>query len=143
MRAPRRPYTITTGRDDNEDGIFNDRPAGTPRNSARGADNIDLSGRISYGWSFGPPRPAGGGGGGQQVVVAMGSGGAGGGMATSIVGGGASDKRYRLAFYVSGQNLLNRVNYTAYSGAMTSPLFGDPIAAGQARRINVGMTFGF
>jgi hypothetical protein len=135
------PYTITTGRDNNGDGVFNDRPAGVSRNSARGADNVDLGGRLAYGWSFGPPRP-GGGGGGQQVVVATGSAG-GGGMAASVVGGGASDKRYRLDIYISGQNLLNRVNYTAYSGVMTSPLFGQPIAAGQARRLQVGARFGF
>ena len=27
------PYSITTGRDDNRDGLANDRPAGVPRNS--------------------------------------------------------------------------------------------------------------
>ena len=30
------PYNITTGRDDNQDSIFNDRPAGVGRNAARG-----------------------------------------------------------------------------------------------------------
>ena len=44
-------------------------------------------------------------------------------------GGGAADKRYRVEFYVSGQNLLNRVNYTAYSFVQTSPFYGQPIAA--------------
>jgi hypothetical protein len=139
------PYTVTTGRDNNGDGVFNDRPDGVSRNSARGSGNIDLGGRLSYGWSFGPPRQAGGGG-GQQVVVAMGSGGGGGGggmIAATSISGGASDKRFRLDFYVSGQNLLNTVNYTAYSGAMTSPLFGQPIAAAQARRLQVGIRFGF
>ena len=29
------PYTITTGRDDNGDLIFNDRPSGVGRNTAR------------------------------------------------------------------------------------------------------------
>jgi hypothetical protein len=134
------PYTITTGRDDNRDGVFNDRPAGTPRNSERGADSVDLGGRLAYAWGFGPPRQAGGGAGGQQVVVAMGGGG--GGIATSF-SGGASDKRYRLEFYIAGQNLLNRTNYTGYSGVMTSPLFGDPIAAAQARRLQIGVRFGF
>ena len=134
------PYTITTGRDNNADGVFNDRPAGVSRNSARGADNMDLGGRLSYGWAFGPPRQAAGGVGGQQVMVAVG--GAGGGGSMSIAGG-ASDKHYRLDFYVSGQNLLNRTNYTAYSGVQTSPLFGDPIAAAQARRLQAGVRFGF
>jgi hypothetical protein len=69
-------------------------------------------------------------------------GGGGGGIATSF-SGGASDKRYRLEFYIAGQNLLNRTNYTGYSGVMTSPLFGDPIAAAQARRLQIGVRFGF
>ena len=60
-----------------------------------------------------------------------------------LVRGGPSDKRFRLDFYVSGQNLLNRTNYTSYSGVMTSPLFGEPIAAGQARRLQAGVRFGF
>ena len=108
------------------------------RTTSTSADGSPTGGR------FGPPRPAAAGGGGQQVVVAMGSGGAGRGHGrVRRRRRRPSDKRYRLDFYVSGQNLLNRVNYTAYSGVMTSPLFGDPIAAGQARRIKVGVRFGF
>jgi hypothetical protein len=140
------PYNITTGRDDNEDGVFNDRPAGVTRNSERGADYFELSGRLSYGFAFGPKRPAGGagGGGGQTMVVAVGSGGGGGGGAMAAgFAGGASDRRFRLDFYVSGQNLLNRTNYTSFSGVLTSPLFGQPTAAGTPRRIQLGVRFGF
>ena len=36
------PYTITTGRDDNSDGVSNDRPAGVGRNSARAASRWEL-----------------------------------------------------------------------------------------------------
>ncbi len=139
------PYDITTGRDENGDGVFNDRPAGTSRNSARGSDVFELGGRLSYGWSFGPRRAGGGGGGGgQTMVVAIGSAGGGGGaaMATGL-SGGAGDRRFRLDFFVSGQNLLNRTNYTSYSGTLTSPLFGQPTAAGTPRRIQLGARFGF
>ncbi len=137
------PYNIVTGRDDNADGVFNDRPAGTPRNSARGSDSFELGGRLSWGWSFGPPRSAGGGS-GQTMVVAIGSGGGGGGAAMAAgLPGGAGDRRFRLDFFASGQNLLNRANYTAYSGTLTSPLFGHPTAAGTPRRIQVGARFGF
>jgi hypothetical protein len=131
------PFNITTGRDNNTDGLFNDRPAGTARNSARGDWQIDLGGRVSYAIGFGQPRQQGGPGGAQIVI-----GGGGGGMAPGF-GGGAADKRYRVEFYVSGQNLLNRVNYTAYSFVMTSPFFGQPIAASQPRRIQIGARFGF
>jgi hypothetical protein len=131
------PYTVTTGRDDNADGVFNDRPAGTGRNSARGAAHVDLGGRISYTWGFGTPRQGSGPGGGQIVINA-----GGGGLAPGF-GGGAADKRYRLEFYVSAQNLLNRTNYTAYSYVMTSPFFGRPIAASQPRKLQMGVRFGF
>ena len=133
------PYNITTGRDDNGDGLFTDRPAGVSRNSARGAMQIDLGGRISYAWGFGAPRQQGGPG-GTTVMVMVGGGG--GGLAPGF-GGGAENKRYRLEVYLSGQNLLNRVNYTAYSFVLTSPFYADPIAAAQPRKLQVGMRFGF
>src|SRR5207247_4917593 len=49
------PYSITSGRDDNGDLIFNDRPAGVTRNSARGAGQWNTSAFISYNFTFGPP----------------------------------------------------------------------------------------
>jgi len=133
------PYNITTGRDDNGDGLFSDRPAGVTRNAARGAMQIDLGGRLSYAWGFGRPRQQGGPG-GTAVMVTIGGGG--GGLAPGF-GGGAEDKRYRIEVYVSGQNLLNRVNYTAYSFVLTSPFYGDPVAAAMPRKLQVGMRFGF
>jgi hypothetical protein len=132
------PFTITTGRDDNADGLFNDRPAGTSRNSARGAGLVDLGGRLSYAWGFGKPQRAGGPG-GTTVAIRIGEGA---GLGPGF-GGGAEDKRVRLEVYVSGQNLLNRVNFTAYSFVMTSPLYGQPVAASQPRRLQVGARIGF
>jgi hypothetical protein len=131
-------YNITTGRDNNEDGLFSDRPVGTSRNSVRGAAQIDLGGRLSYAWGFGKPRQAAGGPGGTTIMIGSG----GGGLAPGF-GGGAEDKRYRLEFYISAQNLLNRVNYTSYSFVMTSPFFGDPVAAAQPRKLQVGARLGF
>ena len=89
---------------------------------------------------FGTPRQAAGGAGGTAVMVSVGGGG--GGLAPGF-GGGAEDKRYRVEVYISGQNLLNRVNFTAYSFVLTSPFYGDPVAAAQPRRLQVGMRFGF
>jgi hypothetical protein len=100
---------------------------------------IDLGGRLSYAWGFGQPRQAAGGTGGTAVMVSVGGGG---GLASGF-GGGAEDKRYRLEVYISGQNLLNRVNYTSYSFVLTSPFYGEPTAAAQPRKIQVGMRFGF
>ncbi len=132
------PFNVTTGRDDNSDGVFNDRPLGTARNSARGVAQVDLGGRLSYAWGFGAPRQRGGPG-GTSIMISSGGGG---GLAPGF-GGGAEDKRYRLEVYISGQNLLNRVNFTAYSFVMTSPFFGQPVAAAQPRKLQVGLRFGF
>ncbi len=134
------PYNITTGRDDNSDGAFNDRPDGVGRNSARGSGQFDLGGRLSYAIGIGKRAAAAGGGGGPTQVVMVGGGG--GAMAAGF-GGGAADARFRVEFYVSGQNLLNITNHTGYSGVMASPLFGRPAAAGMARRLQMGMRFGF
>ncbi|HKH70669.1 MAG TPA: TonB-dependent receptor, partial [Vicinamibacterales bacterium] len=46
------PYNITTGRDDNGDGIFNDRSAGIGRNTALTAATWDVSTRVSYAFGF-------------------------------------------------------------------------------------------
>jgi hypothetical protein len=39
--------------------------------------------------------------------------------------------------------VLNRVNFTSYAGTMTSRLFGQPTAASQARRVQLGFQFRF
>lgn len=41
------PYTILTGRDDNRDGVTNDRPAGVGRNASRGAWRADVGVKVS------------------------------------------------------------------------------------------------
>ncbi len=128
------PYTITTGRDDNGDGLFNDRPDGVMRNSARTAAQWDLGGRLAYSWGFGT-RPQGGSGGGGTVVI-------GGGMAAGFAGG-ATNSRIRVEVYVSGQNLLNRANYVGYSGVVTSPFFGQPTNVMNPRRVQTGLRISF
>ncbi len=133
------PYNVITGQDNNLDGVFNDRPAGVSRNSARASAVVDVGGRISYGWGFGPAR-AGGGGGTQITVV---SGGAGGGAMPAGFGGGPSDRRFRVEVYASAQNLLNRTNYTSYGNVFGSLMFGHPTSASTARRAQAGVRFSF
>jgi len=138
------PYTITTGRDDNGDTVFNDRPAGISRNSATTKGMWDMGARVSYAFGFGNRQAGAGMGGGPTVVIQrVGAVGGAGDMLNAIGGGGAEDKRVRLELYVSAQNLLNQVNPIGYSGVMTSPFFGEPTAAMPARRIDVGMRVGF
>jgi len=59
-------YTITTGRDDNGDGVLNDRPPGVPRNSERGPYRQNVSFNISKAF----PLSAGGTGGANVNVYA-------------------------------------------------------------------------
>ncbi len=137
-------YTITTGRDDNGDGVFADCPAGVGRNSAVGRGTWDVAARVSYAFGFGE-RPASAGGGGPNVIQRIGPGGASAGelLGGVIGGGGAENKRVRFEVYVAALNLFNTVGRIGYSGVLTSPFFGEATAALPARRIDVGVRVGF
>jgi hypothetical protein len=136
-------YTVTTGRDDNGDAVFNDRPAGVGRNTALGHGMWDVAARVGYTFGFGNRPPASGGPPrGQGVIVQRGAGSAG-DLLGAMAGGGAEDKRIRIELFASAQNLLNTVTPIGYSGVMTSPFFGQPTAAMPGRRIDLGMRVGF
>jgi len=138
------PYTITTGRDDNGDSVFTDRPQGVGRNTVTTAGMWDVAGRLTYAFGFGdrPQTSAAGPGGGQVVMIRMGGGGAG-DMLGSLGGGGAENKRVRIELFVAASNLFNVVNPMGYSGVMTSPFFLEPTAAAPARKLDIGMKIGF
>jgi outer membrane receptor for ferrienterochelin and colicin len=127
------PYNILTGRDDNRDGVVNDRPAGVGRNSARGAARWEMNTRLSRAFGFGGARGVQGGRGGR-------GGGGGGGRPGGAEG---EDQRFSIETYVQAFNLLNRTNYVNFSGSMLSPFFGGPTSASQARRVEVGLQFRF
>ena len=123
------PYNMTTGRDDNDDGVFNDRPEGVTRNSLRGDTtwglNLNLSRRFSLSGVNAPVR-----GGGQGFGGPGGRGG--------NVGGGRS-----MEFFVQAQNVLNHVTHTGYTGNLSSPFFGLATSVGQPRDVNLGIRFNF
>jgi len=163
------PYSITTGRDDNRDGVVNDRPAGVGRNTERGAStwtmNLNITKQIAIGGTRGGQAGGGGGGGrggpgggggpaggtgNQQVQFAQGPGGGGrggqGGGGRGPGGGGdaaAFNARYSMEFFIRADNVLNNVNYGSFSGNMLSPFFGRPTNAQQPRRLTVGSAFRF
>jgi hypothetical protein len=138
------PYNVTTGRDDNGDTVFNDRPSGVRRNSASTAGMWDAAARVSYAFGFGSRTRSTPGVGGPTVVIQRIGGPAGAGdMLGALGGGGAEDKRLRFEVFASAQNLFNHVNPIGYSGVMTSPFFGRPTAALPGRRIDVGARIGF
>jgi hypothetical protein len=147
-----RPYNITTGLDDNGDTVFNDRPAGVSRNSARAAGQFTADLRLTKsvnlggvlrggpeGVPMGTPPPPGG------AALQRGPGGPGGGGSDGpqmfIMEG--SNSRYRLDFYVSAQNLFNRTNFNTFVGNQLSPFFGTATSAAPARRLEVGATISF
>lgn len=54
------PYTLTTGQDDNGDGLTGDRPSGIARNSLRGAATAELDVRLSRTFEISALRREGG-----------------------------------------------------------------------------------
>jgi hypothetical protein len=130
-----RPYNVTTGRDDNGDTVFTDRPAGVGRNSARGDARFDVTTRLSYGFDFGGQRAADeAAGGGQPRAIRIGAGGIDGLPS-------AGSQKYRLELFVSATNLLNTANLAGYSGVETSPFFGRATSALPGRRVETGFRF--
>jgi hypothetical protein len=141
------PFYLTTGRDDNGDTVFNDRPAGVTRNSGRGAGTINASLRLNKSFGFGGPA----GGGAPLVPPPPDQGAAGGALNQRGPGGGgpgmvvmeASNARYRFDVYAQVSNLFNNVNYGTFVGNQLSPFFGRATSAQPARRMEVGLTLGF
>jgi len=148
------PYNITTGRDDNGDTVINDRPAGVGRNAARGDSQMTMDLRLSWSKGFGRRNVDGAEGPQIQVRGPGGDGprgdgprgggpGPGGGMMMMGGGPGNQNAKATLELFVDASNVLNNVNYTRYSGVMSSSLFGQPLASQAARRVEVGMRVGF
>jgi hypothetical protein len=129
-----RPLTIRTGVDDNGDLIFNDRPEGVTRNSARVPGQWSSSASFGYTFSLGSRQVNTGGG--VSITSAAG--------AYSVsMSQGQSVPRYRLGLSVNVQNLFNRASYTGYSGVQTSRNFLQPSAATGVRRTTVNLTVSF
>jgi hypothetical protein len=146
------PYNITTGLDDNFDTVFNDRPAGVSRNSARGATQWTTNVRFNKSIPLGgvrsgppnmpvpppPPPPSQS----SAMMQRVGAGGGDGGGPQMVVMEGAN-RRYRLDFFANVMNAFNNVNYNAFIGNQQSPFFGTPTSAAAPRRIELGFSLGF
>jgi hypothetical protein len=145
------PYNIITGFDNNGDTVISDRPAGVTRNTARAAAQWNMNLRLSKTFNFGPqsttdgqPRVVrGGGGGGGRGGPGGPGGGGGGGGGPMMMMMDSNTQRYRMEFYVQAFNLLNRTNFGSFSGNLRSDFFGQPLSASAARRIELGVNFGF
>ncbi len=109
-----RPYSLTTGRDDNHDTIANDRPAGVSRNSLQGPGAATLDLRWSKEIFFKAPKK-----------------------------GTKKDEGPAVAIGLSVFNVFNRVNDTGLVGNLSSPFFGLPVAAQPARRVQLTFGINF
>ena len=159
------PYTILSGVDSNGDLVFNDRPPGVGRNTARGAAPYTiLSGVDSNGDLVFNDRPAGVGRNSARGAAQFNMNGfftyswqfgksvtmpggiqlrsEGGALAASAAGA-QNTGRYRLSLNLNAQNLTNHANYTSYVGTITSPQFGQPLTVLNTRKIDIGMSFSF
>ncbi len=133
-RASGRPLTIRTGFDDNADLIFNDRPIGVGRNSARVPGQWSSSASFGYTFSFGSRQVDSGTG----VSITSNA-----GALTVNTTGGQQVARYRLSLSANVQNVFNQPTYNGYSGVMTSTNFLQPTSASGVRRttLNLGLSF--
>jgi hypothetical protein len=108
-------YNITTGKDDNGDTNINDRPPGILRNSGDGPRFLSFNFNISKAFFIG---------------------------GTSN-GSGVGSSRANVNLYANMNNAFNRTNYGTPNGVMSSPSFGKPNSARNAREIEVGLRFQF
>src|SRR4029077_553250 len=120
------PYTMLSGRDDNGDGIFNDRPAGVGSNKLRARRQATNNANLCHVVAFG-----------RSAALPPGVGVFGGGASAQVRTFDQGTARYRLQLYVQAQNLTNQRNYVGYSGTLTSPFFGRPTAVSGMRKIDV------
>ncbi len=141
------PYNITTGRDDNGDTVFNDRPAGVSRNSGRGADLWNVTLRLNRSFNLGGLLGDGpimiGGPAPSAAAMQRGPGGGpgdGGGMMIMM---DPSASRFRLDLYAQVSNLFNTTNLNTFVGNQLSPYFGRATSAAPPRRIEVGASISF
>jgi hypothetical protein len=153
------PYNLTTGQDNNQDSIFNDRPslsnpaapivctnrndfslaqAGplVPINECTGPGNVTVNLRLSKTIGFGREAKGAGGGGGMGGPRGGGYGGGLGGRGLSGGGGNpfasgqTTNRRYNLTFSISARNLFNTFNPGNPVGNLSSPLFGETLSVG-------------
>ena len=104
-----KPVDITTGADDNHDGIINDRPSGVSRNTVNGPGTINLDLNLSHDFPLSKRK---------------------------------KENRV-LSVALNSFNVLNHPNYLSYIGTISSPLFGQPVAAQPPRRMQLDVQFKF
>jgi hypothetical protein len=130
-----RPFNITTGLDNNQDGHFTDRPSFADPNDPRA---------ISTPFGLLNPNPKPGetiiprnfGRGSRQLSADL-------VVAKIFVLQSAAQGHRSLAANFSVKNLLNTANLGDYSGVLLAPRFGQANTAKVGRQISFGLGFSF
>jgi len=127
------PYNVTTGFDNNGDGVFNDRP-----------QYASAPGPGVYATRFGLLTASGGTGvmprnsGTMPWTVHLDM-----NLARTFALTKGKNHPQSLALNVRSANVLNHTNVTAVDGVLGSPQFGQAIAADSGRRIEFGARYSF
>lgn len=119
------PYTITTGKDDNGDTVFNDRPINIKRNSERGNWLKQLDLVLSSQFFFGAEAksaPPGGVTSDDDIIKSL---------------------KNSIGFNFSIQNVFNTTNLQNFVGNQASPLFGRATSSTASRKLYIGVTYIF
>lgn len=125
--ASGRPFNITTGRDNNGDTVFSDRPA-----FADAADTGAIE--TAYGWLNPNPRPG-------DIVIPRNF-----GHESRVVSLNLSASKSTvedLIVMIDIDNLLNTARFIRSNGVLTSPTFGLPNQALDGRRVVLTLRYFF
>lgn len=130
------PFNITTGRDNNGDGNFSDRPGITSSNNPNAIatqfgvfDPGVVDGSLKRNARSNPYTMT------LDLDVSR-------AFAFGKAGGGR-DRRYVLTFNARASNMLNHTNVVGFNGVLSSPFFGRANGALGPREIEVGVRFSF
>ncbi len=107
-------YTETTGFDDNQDGVLNDRPMGVGLRTLRTPGQATANLRVAY-------------------TIAT----------TGGAPGAPGARRYRVSLNLNASNLTNHRNFGGFSGNLRSADFGQPTLVVNPRRVDFGLNIAF
>ena len=144
--ATGRPYSLTTGLDNNGDQSTNDRPVGVARNSLIGPSSYNVQMNFTKQFSLRKAESQGqaAGNGVNPAAPQMIIGGPGGPAVISAPQpAGANTPGPKANLVINVNNLLNNTQVRGYSGVVTSPLFGKATGAAAGRLVILGLNFTF
>lgn len=133
--ASGRPFNITTGRDNNGDGNFNDRPSFADSTNSSEAFSTQFGLLAPNVINGNLPRNAGTNPATFTIDLNL--------SRSFLIDKQTGEGGRSLAVNIRFNNLFNRINPLAVNGVLTSPFFGRANTAAPPRRIEFGLRFNF